>query len=211
MTVLPMFPLGSVLYPTMPLGLRVFEPRYLQMMLEMLDRQETEFGVVLIERGFEVGGGDHRFDHGTVARIQTLQPGPDSLEMLAVGQDRIVVEEWLEEVPYPKARVRRLEPLGWDDAWRPVLETTERTVRRCLAEASEFTDLGYPADIELDDDPRSRCWQLAGIIPAGPLDAYRLLRADNLRALCEEVAEQATAGVELLRIAAAEPPEPPEG
>lgn len=47
-TVLPMFPLGSVLLPHMPLGLRLFEPRYLQMLGELLEEREPQFGVVLI-------------------------------------------------------------------------------------------------------------------------------------------------------------------
>ena len=58
MTLLPMFPLGSVLFPAMPLALRVFEERYLKLMGAILEDEPSEFGVVLIERGSEVGGGD---------------------------------------------------------------------------------------------------------------------------------------------------------
>jgi Lon protease-like protein len=57
-TDLPMFPLGSVLFPHMPLPLRVFEERYLVMLSRILADDPAEFGVVLIERGQEVGGGD---------------------------------------------------------------------------------------------------------------------------------------------------------
>jgi ATP-dependent protease La (LON) substrate-binding domain len=53
-----MFPLNSVLFPYMPLRLRVFEERYLIMLAELLRREEARFGVVLIERGREVGGGE---------------------------------------------------------------------------------------------------------------------------------------------------------
>ncbi len=52
------FPLGSVLFPYTPLVLRVFEPRYLTMMGRLLDTEDPEFGVVLIERGLEAGGGE---------------------------------------------------------------------------------------------------------------------------------------------------------
>ena len=51
---LPMFPLGSVLFPELGLPLRVFEPRYRQMVVDCLDTDRS-FGVVLIERGSEVG------------------------------------------------------------------------------------------------------------------------------------------------------------
>ena len=63
-----MFPLGSVLFPHAVLPLHVFEPRYLALVERCL-AGDQEFGVVLIERGSEVGGGDVRFSVGTVTRI----------------------------------------------------------------------------------------------------------------------------------------------
>ena len=65
---LPMFPLGSVLFPTMVLPLHIFEERYRALVADCL-AGEQEFGVCLIERGFEVGGGDERTAVGTVAQI----------------------------------------------------------------------------------------------------------------------------------------------
>ena len=65
---MPMFPLGTVLFPYAVLPLHVFEPRYRVMTRRCLDG-DREFGVVLIERGSEVGGGDVRFGVGTIARI----------------------------------------------------------------------------------------------------------------------------------------------
>nr|WP_238148157.1 LON peptidase substrate-binding domain-containing protein [Janibacter hoylei] len=50
-----MFPLGTVLLPGQPLPLQVFEPRYLTMLRDVADG-DGRFGVVLIDRGFEVGG-----------------------------------------------------------------------------------------------------------------------------------------------------------
>ena len=63
-----MFPLGTVLLPGAYLSLHVFEPRYRALVQACLDGT-PEFGVALIERGSEVGGGDARFDVGCVARI----------------------------------------------------------------------------------------------------------------------------------------------
>ena len=65
---MPMFPLGTVLFPHMGLPLHVFEARYQALTRDCLDGN-GEFGVVLIERGSEVGGGDTRFGVGTVALI----------------------------------------------------------------------------------------------------------------------------------------------
>ena len=69
---LPMFPLGTVLFPHALLPLRVFEPRYRTMTAHVM-RGDAEFGVVLIERGSEVGGGDIRFDVGTGGSNLTWQ------------------------------------------------------------------------------------------------------------------------------------------
>ena len=104
---LPMFPLGSVLFPGQILPLHVFEPRYKEMMAHCLgedDAGDKLFGVVLIERGSEVGGGDVRTDVGTVARIvshRLLDGG--RMAVLAVGERRIKISEWLEDDPYPQA------------------------------------------------------------------------------------------------------------
>src|SRR2546427_2200311 len=102
---LPMFPLGTVLLPYVVLPLRVFEPRYQALTRHVL-AGTREFGVVLIERGFEVGGGDERFDVGTVARILEAAEAPDGRwRLLTVGSRRIRVEQWLEDDPYPRAMV----------------------------------------------------------------------------------------------------------
>src|ERR1700716_2301802 len=71
-----MFPLGNVLFPHAQLSLHVFEPRY-RALAEACLAGDGEFGVVLIERGSEVGGGDTRFSIGTVARIVAAGRLPD--------------------------------------------------------------------------------------------------------------------------------------
>src|SRR5260370_38243553 len=65
---LPMFPLGTVLLPFAHLPLHIFEPRY-RALVKDCTPGDGEFGVVLIERGHEVGGGDVRFEGGPVAHI----------------------------------------------------------------------------------------------------------------------------------------------
>ena len=75
MPVIPMFPLGSVLLPAMPLQLRIFEPRYLKLLGDLVASDKPEFGVVLIERGQEVGGGEKRMEIGTLASVsERLEP-----------------------------------------------------------------------------------------------------------------------------------------
>src|SRR5438128_11540018 len=105
---MPMFPLGTVLFPHALLPLHVFEPRY-RLMTERVLRGDREFGVVLIERGSEVGGGDVRFGTGTVARIVEAAELPDGRWVLVtIGTRRIRVLDWLAEEPYPRAEVSEI-------------------------------------------------------------------------------------------------------
>jgi Lon protease-like protein len=178
-----MFPLGSVLFPHMPLRLRVFEERYLVMLSELVEAQDTRFGVVLIERGFEVGGGEHRFGVGTTADVAQIQAEDGMVGLVAQGRERFVVEDWLPDEPYPRAEVRVLPELVWDDALEPLRAETEQLVRRTLAQASEFDDAVWPADVELADEPVPALWQLAAIAPLTALDQVRLLRAESAEGL----------------------------
>jgi Lon protease-like protein len=182
-SVQPMFPLGSVLFPAMPLPLRVFEPRYLQMLSDILPDEPSEFGVVLIERGQEVGGGERRFSVGTIAQITELDAAEEFVVLIAEGTHRFDVVEWLEDDPYPKARVTVLPDLEWDEELLPLMSRAEDAVRGILRLATELTGEGWPSDVELADDPVSACWQLAAIAPLGPLDQVVMLASADLASL----------------------------
>jgi Lon protease-like protein len=184
-----MFPLGSVLLPAMPLQLRVFEERYLLMLSELVAAKDARFGVVLIERGWEVGGGDHRFGVGTVAEILQVVADDGVVGLAAQGSGRFEITRWLDDAPHPRAEVEPLPDLVWDDALEPLRVETEQLVRRTLAEASEFAETGWSPDVELAEDPMDRCWQLAGITPLGDLDRLTLLRAASAEELLTRTAE----------------------
>jgi uncharacterized protein len=196
MTALAMFPLGSVLFPHMPLSLRIFEERYIVMLSRVLQDEPSEFGVVLIERGQEVGGGEKRFSVGTVARIVQLEAAEGFIGLVAEGQGRIAIGEWLVEDPHPTATVSALPDLEWDESMLPLRERAEQLVRRTLSRASEFSDLNWSPDVELSDDPVAHVWQLAAIAPLGPLDQMALLGAATTSDLLDGIIEY-TLGVEL--------------
>ncbi len=83
----PLFPLQTVLYPGGPLPLRIFEPRYLDMVSACL-KSDTPFGVVLIREGHETGPAT-TYDVGTLARISDWYQGSDGLlGITAVGEKR---------------------------------------------------------------------------------------------------------------------------
>ncbi len=75
---LPLFPLHAVLFPGGPLALRIFEPRYVDMVRRCF-REQGEFGVVLIIEGEETGAAGTIASIGTTARLVDFDPLPDGL------------------------------------------------------------------------------------------------------------------------------------
>lgn len=193
-----MFPLGSVLFPNMPLQLRVFEERYLVMLSQILADEPAEFGVVLIERGQEVGGGEKRFSVGTVAQVTQLAGQDAFVILVAEGERRFTIDRWLDDDPFPRAEVTELPAFEWNEDDRSLLATAEKTVRRSLSVASEFGEQQWPAEVEISDDPVAAAWQLAAIAPVGALDQVAMLRSDSLRRLLTTVIEESDAAASAL-------------
>lgn len=175
----PMFPLGSVLFPRAVLPLHVFEPRYRALVAHCLTA-EVPFGVVLIERGHEVGGGDTRFPVGTLARIVQAAETPDGRwAVVAVGTERVRVVEWLPDRPFPRAVVApRPERPPARDAAAAVASARAALVRVHALRA----ELGLPAppgDVLVGTDVAEAAWEASILAPVGPLDAYALLDLDD--------------------------------
>lgn len=185
----PMFPLGSVLVPSAGLPLHVFEPRYRALVADCL-QGDREFGVVLIERGSEVGGDDVRSDAGTLARIVEAEELPDGRwAMVAVGVRRIRVTAWLPDEPYPIAEVEAWPDPAPGPGHGERLHSVLAQLRRCLALAAEAGDPAAPATIELAEDPVLAGYQAILVSPLGPLDQQRLLCAPTPDARLELLAE----------------------
>src|SRR5271155_4821470 len=101
---LAMFPLGMVVFPFQTVGLCVFEPRYHRLLADV--ETERRFGTCLIERGGEVGGGDERTSVGTLVEILGSHRLSNGQTLIVIeGIECFEVEEWLEDDPYPRARV----------------------------------------------------------------------------------------------------------
>jgi Lon protease-like protein len=194
MTVLPMFPLGTVLFPSVVLPLHVFEERYRVLTRHCLDG-DRRFGVVLIERGSEVGGGDVRTDVGTVAEIVEATRFDDGRYALGtVGVGRLRVIEWLDDEPYPRAEVEPWDDPAPDDDLPERLAAVVRRLRTLLARAAELGQPVPAATAELAEDPVLATYQAAALLPVGPADKQRLLATPTpdarVRALDELVEEE---------------------
>jgi Lon protease-like protein len=208
---MPMFPLGSALLPGGVLPLVVFEPRYRQMVQDLLrdDVDPPEFGVVLIERGHEVGGGDARTTVGTVARVVDMSALPDGrYALVAVGTERLRVNAWLPDDPYPLADVDL-----WPDDDRGVLDLDAAAgqvaelharVRALNAEVAALGqgaegELTPPPDTEISDDPHLGLYHLGSLSPIGPADRQRMLEAATLTARMGVFAEALDDAVAVFR------------
>ena len=110
---LPLFPLKTVLMPGGILALRIFEPRYLDM-VKRCTRQGESFGVCLLIDGVEAGGPAVPAETGTEARIVDFtMREPGVLGIAVEGERRFVVRstslqsdgllvgevQWLPKIP----------------------------------------------------------------------------------------------------------------
>lgn len=181
MAVMAMFPLGSVLLPGAVLPLHVFEERYRALVRDCLEAPEHEFGVTMIARGSEVGGGDQRTDVGVVARmLQVAEMDDGRYAVVCVGTRRITVRTWLPDDPYPLADVD-----DWPDDEPDDPSLDERLVpsiarvRRAAALAVELGDAAGDPGADVGDDPLLATYHLVALAPIGPADSYRLLCAPS--------------------------------
>jgi uncharacterized protein len=194
-----MFPLGSVVYPYTAIPIRVFEPRY-QALLDRVLEDDRTFGMVLIERGSEVGGGDVRFSTGTMVRVIAVNPIPGTADRAVVvaGFKRIRVVDWLPDDPHPMAEVedypdRESDPLA-------DVEPAMSSLRRVLAFASELGSDVSGIELQLADDPLAASYQLAALCPLNALDSQRLLEASGAAARIDLARAMLDDRAELLRI-----------
>ena len=192
----PMFPLGTVLFPHAVLPLHVFEARYRAMMRDVL-AGDQEFGVVLIERGSEVGGGDVRFDVGTMAHIVRASELPDGRYALAaVGVHRFRVERWLPDDPYPRAAVVELEEPSVENDARAMIEPVASALRTVCDLAARLQGVAEAPAFDISPDPEQASYEAAALASLSPIDAQRVLEiadpATRLRAIGDLLSDAET-------------------
>jgi uncharacterized protein len=109
---LPLFPLSTVLFPGMRLPLHIFEPRYRQLVADLLEQPEPrQFGVIAIRKGRETGadGVDALYEVGCVATVRQVEPREDGrYDLLTVGAQRFRLLGLDRSLPYLRGEV---EPL----------------------------------------------------------------------------------------------------
>jgi len=111
---LPLFPVNTVLFPGQALSLHIFEERYKLMINRCLEKEQP-IGIVLIREGEEVGEPATPHDVGTLAAIlETDRHDTGEIDIIAVGRERFVIHQILQERPYIIGQVEPLFPRGED-------------------------------------------------------------------------------------------------
>ena len=177
---IPLFPLGSVLYPRGRMPLQIFEQRYLDLVRDCL-KENTGFGVAWIAAGAEVahpGAGQPNLGEvGCYARIVDWDSLPNGLLGITIegnerfmlqsarAEDNMLVIGEVEMLPAPAPEPMREE-------WDSMLQ-----VLRTLEKHPHVTRLGIQVD-------HSDAWQvgaaLAQLLPVDERIKYHLLRLDDI-------------------------------
>lgn len=198
---LPLFPLNSVLFPGMPITLRIFEERYKLMINECIDQRQP-FGVVLLKSGAEVQGmGSDAVPYpiGCTAQITQMQPLiAGQMNIVAVGRERFLIRSLEFDQPYLTGQVEML-PLPNNTP----IEVTQ-IVRRLRPWVERYlTLLGRAENIEFDftqlpQDALMLTYLSASLIKVELEQKQAFLEAENALALVREVRDYYRKEVTLL-------------
>jgi Lon protease-like protein len=181
---LPLFPLNTVLFPGGPLPLRIFEPRYVDMVRKCM-REGAPFGVLLIRSGQEAGEVSSAASVGTSAHIIDFHQMPDGLlGLICTGEQKFRLEE------------RRVQADGlnvgtvtWLPLERPAPLPPEHAHLGALLERAlpQISDI-YQAVESRFDDAGWVSSRLAEILPLDLSDKQECLEMDDPLARLERLA-----------------------
>lgn len=169
----PLFPLGTVLYPGGLLPLKIFEQRYVDMTKACL-RDDAPFGVCLIREGHEVGEPAAPHAVGCLARIEQWDvPHPNLFAVLARGGGRFrILDATVGANGLITGRVAALpEPTRPAETDSACLEVLRLAIERAGADS-------VPGPLRLDD-PVWVSYRLAEILPISPAEKQALLELDD--------------------------------
>jgi Lon protease-like protein len=189
---LPVFPLGTVLFPGLVLPLHIFEPRYRSLIRDLMDLpadQTREFGVVAIRGGWEVpasapggltaGSSLRLYDVGCTAEIRQITEHPDGrFDIVTVGRRRFRLAELVPDpAPYLVGEVDLLgEPAGdaasLERLATAVLQLFQRYITLMRRDAPDVGE-------QLPDRPAVLSYLVAASAALSVDDRQRLLAAED--------------------------------
>ncbi len=189
MTNIPLFPLGTVLFPSGRLPMQIFERRYVDMISKCM-REGTGFGVVWIRRGSEVAEASvtnlDLGDYGTMATIVDWDQLPNGLLGITIeGAERFHIEEiWRDASGLNMARVDiepPPDPVDIPEEGRSMID-----VLAGLQRHPEVRRLGLKADT---GNAWNICHVLTQLLPIDNSVKYELLGITDINVYVDELDE----------------------
>jgi uncharacterized protein len=183
---LPLFPLGSVLYPGLVLPLHIFEERYRQLVADLqAGSKPRRFGVIAIRQGRETGvdGVSSLYETGCTAVVRQAERHADGTsDLITIGTDRFRLLNLIEPVPYFRGDVELLPDSVGDDvgaaaALVPAVHAAFRAYIDLLAQLGR----AQITVSDLPDEPILLSYLVAATIVVDLPDKQRLLEAPDAR------------------------------
>jgi uncharacterized protein len=192
----PLLPLGSVLFPHMPMSLHIFEERYQTMMRDCRAASVT-FGIIAIRQGHEVGAGAVPYEVGTLAQLDDIEELPDGRYNLGVvGASRFRIDALSHDRPYLVGAVHYLQDTPASVHDTEPLATAVTASFRGYATQLRGIGQGDPLEFGLPSDPELLSYLVAAALQVETAQRQRLLEIDD-------TAERLAACLRLLRREAA--------
>ena len=188
---LPLFPLGTVLYPGVLLPLHIFEERYRQLVRDLLSGPESrEFGVIAIRKGRETGvdGVSALYEVGCTATVRRVKEHEDGrFELVTAGTRRFRLGSLDHSRPYLQGEVDLLaEDTGDQAAAAGAAQAVQRVFREYLVVLAT-RGTGEASFPELPDEPVALSYLVAASMVADLADRQSLLaEPDALSRLAAE-------------------------
>ena len=181
---LPLFPLNSVLFPSLPLPLHIFEERY-KLMIGTCAVTDSLFGVCLIKEGVEVGGPAEPFAIGTVARIAEIERMPDGrMNLMTFGTDRFRLLEIKQREPYLIGQVE-IMPAVLEEIDTTLVSDVADRLLAYLGNIRRVKRLPDRNDLLADVDRLS--YLVGATLNLSPHDRQQLLETDSTEARIRHV------------------------
>lgn len=183
---IPLFPLGTVLFPGLVLPLHIFEERYRLLVRTLLDQPDgppRAFGVVAIRLGWEVGEEAVRALHevGCLAELRAVEPHDDGrFDIVTTGASRFRVQGIDRSMPYLQGEVAWLDETPGDDVDTEARRTAAAflSYRAALVATKGQADDGQG----LPDDPTTLSYLVAAAMVLDLTDKQQLLAAPDTAA-----------------------------
>lgn len=190
MTVIPLFPLNTVLFPRMPISLHIFEDRY-KLMIGRCVAERKPFGVVLLEHGtaeHQPGQEVVPYSIGCTAHItQVQQVGDGRMNIVAFGHERFQVLAFDHSQPYLMGTV---EIMPFSAADLAAFAESERQLRplivRYVAMVSRSQDQPFD-ESQLPEDPVQLVYLAAALLRTGTNDKQKILGATSTSAMLDDL------------------------